>query len=285
MELAVKIVRVCFPPETESGASWFILQTDKGTCKGKLAWRPKENETLILFGERTTYRGSPEFSFDGGRLDIPADMHAQLVYVCERTSGMGTAIQDQLWQKYGANWKLATPGSLPRFGGALYERFRLQCESLAQNQAQAEVVGSLIDKGCTPLQAQKAWDAWKTETIGVVNADPFRLAELERVSFKDVDTKIRQAYGITDNDPRRIKTAVVHTLRKLTETGSTVCSWEQLFSNACAALGGYDDLVHAATMELLKCGTLKCFPDAGMICLASDYRSENDIWEYVTRAT
>ena len=284
-ELSVIVTRIRHPPATDTEATWFVLETSAGPCAGKMSWRPRDNESLILEGEPSVYRGSKQFSFSSARLNIPTDPRHLLNYVCERTSGMGTHLANQIWEKYGADWQNAQPGSIPRFGGAVYERWRLSLESLKQNAEQAAIVSTLVGKGCTDLTANKAYSQWRSETLGVVQSDPFQLAELERVTFATVDKGIRQAYGITDTDPRRIKAAVVHTLRNLTSNGSTVVSWEDLFSNACAALGGYDDLVHAATTELLKCGTLKGFPDAGMICLASDYRAENDIWEYVTRAT
>lgn len=281
MELPCVITRVAYPPATENGG-WYILITSAGCAKGKMAFRPKDGESLILFGEWGEYRGQKEYKFDGARLNVPSNPRDTLRYCVERTSGMGTSLEEAIWTHSGANWKDIKPGAVPRLGGALFERFRLSIEALNQNQVQAEVVGALIGKGCTPNMAEKAFQEWKGQTLGVVNSDPFRLAELEGYGFAIVDRGIRQNYGITDADPRRIKAAVVHTLRKLTDTGSTVCSWQDLFSNACAALGGYDDLVYEATRELLKCGTLRGFSDAGMICLKSDYDAELAIWEYVT---
>ena len=282
-ELVVKVLRVCYPPATEKDAAWFILQTSAGTAKGNLSWRPHDNEDLILFGEWSTYRGSREYKFDGGKLNIPADPRSLLRYCCERTTGMGTITEDAIWTHSGINWKTIQPGAVPRLGGALFERFKLSIESLAQNQAQAEVTGALMVKGCTPLQAQKAWDTWKDSALGVVQADPFRLAELERVSFSDVDTKIRQAYGIADNDMRRIKAAVVHSLRMLTDNGSTVVEWADLYAAACGALGGYEELVSDATAELFKSGALKAFSESKCVALSSDFKAESDIWDYVNQ--
>ena len=286
MELPCTVTRVAYPPATDAttGPAWFILATDRGTAKGKMSWRPRDGEALILFGEFTEYRGAKEFTFDVARLHVPKDARAQLRYTIERTSGAGTSLEDAIWAHSGAAWRSIQPGAVPRLGGALYERFRLSVEALEQNEVQAEVVGSLMGKGCTPNMAQAAFDKWKGETLGVVQADPFRLAELEGYGFKIVDNGIRQAYGIEDKDMRRIKAAVIHSLRRLTDNGSTVVAWGELFSHACGALGGYEDLVSDATGELFRAGTLKGFEhDGGFFALAGDFRAENDIWEFVNQ--
>lgn len=280
-ELAVIVNRVAFPPATDTCAKWYILQTDKGTAKGKMSFRPKDLESIVLFGEWTVYRGNKEFKFDGARLNVPANPRDQLRYVIERTPGAGSAIEDLVWEHSGANWKAIKAGEVPRLNGALYERFQNQISMLSQNEAQAEVVGALLGKGCTPAMAQKAFDQWKGETLGVVNSDPFRLAELDGYGFSHVDKGIRQCYDIADDDPRRISAAVVYSLRRLTDTGSTVVAWQDLFASACAALGGYDNLVFEATKELLKVGTLKGFNHGeGFISLSSDYRAEEAIWNF-----
>jgi exodeoxyribonuclease V alpha subunit len=247
-----------------------------------MAFRPKDGEALILFGEHAEYRGQKEFAFDGARLDVPVDPRDTLRYCIERTPGAGSMVEDAIWSARGADWQNVAAGEVPRLNGPLFERFRLSIEALNQNRVMAEVVGSLMGKGCTPLQAQKAFDQWKGETLGVVQSDPYRLAELERVTFSDVDSGIRQNYGIGDEDMRRVKAAVVHSLRRLTDAGSTVVEWPALFNKACGLLGGLSPLVNQATKELFKDGVLCGFQHGGgFFALASDYRAENDIWAFV----
>ena len=75
---------------------------------------------------------------------------------------------------------------------------------------------------------------------------------------------------------------MIHSLRRLTDDGSTVVAWGDLFASACAMLGGLQELVFEATRELLACGTLKGFEhDGGFIALASDYRAEEVVWDFV----
>ena len=69
--------------------------------------------------------------------------------------------------------------------------------------------------------AEDAYAAWGADTAGVVSADCYRLAELPGYSFRTVDENIRRNFGIEDEDPRRIKSAISYVLRQETEDGST----------------------------------------------------------------
>ena len=293
MKLPVTVTRILYPPATDAatatGAMFYILATSAGICKGKMSWRPRDNEALILEGEQGlcktgSHAGEPEFAFSGAMLDIPTNPRDALHYCIERTPGAGAALESAIWQHSGANWQNIKPGDVPRLGGALYEKLRRSIESLNQNAAQASVVAALMGHGATQNMAQAAYDRWKDETLGVVQDDPFRLAELEHYGFAHIDRGIRQSYGITDEDPRRVKSAVIASLRKLTDDGSTVVGWPELFSSACALLGGLNDLVFEATRELLEAGTLKGFKhdDAteGVIALRRDYENEKAILDF-----
>jgi hypothetical protein len=285
MDLRATITRVLYPPATSTEADWFILATSQGIAKGKMSYRPQDGEQLILDVEYAVYRGEREFRFASARLDVPTNARDQLRYVCLRTSGLGPAAESQIWDARGAEWKEIQPGDVPRLKGRLYEEFRLQIEALEQKGVEAAVVAALIGKGCTPNMAQSAWDTWKGETLGVVASDPYRLAELPNYGFKDVDVKIRQHYGIADDDQRRIKAAVIYSLRRLTDDGNTVVQWEDLFSRTCGMLGGYADLVAECTAELFEGGELKGFTKSEGVSLASDWKAESAVWDYVTEVT
>ena len=120
--------------------------------------------------------------------------------------------------------------------------------------------------------------------MGVVMSDPYRLADLPNYGFAHVDGAIRLHYGIGDNDPRRIKAAVIYTLKQITSGGSTLVKWDELLSQAMGKLGGYSDLICAAVSEMFSDGTLKGFKGVRGVALASDFRNESIIWEYANGA-
>jgi len=278
--LSTTVQRVAYPPAT-SESDWYILITDAGAAKGRMAWRPQDGEALILEGEFTTYKGEKEFSFKSARLNVPTDPRDQLHYVCTRTPGMGAAMEELIWNAAGSDWMNVKSGAVPRLSGKVYANFQLQLESLREKSVEASVVAALMGKGATINMACAAWEAWKAETLGVVNADPYRLAELANYGFRDVDTKIRQAYGITDADKRRIRAAVVYALRRLTDAGDTLVTWASLYQQACGLLGGYEDLISDCTSELFAEGVLKAFAESEGVSLAADWHAESDIWDFV----
>ena len=279
-QLNVTITRVAFPPAT-ADTNWYILITNHGCCKGRMSWRPQDGETLILDGEYSLYKGSREFSFKTARLDMPTSPRDQLHFVCARTKGLGAAAESMIWETAGERWKEIQSGDVKRLSGRVYENFRLQCESLESKSEEARVVAALMGKGATMNMACKAWATWEDETLGVVGSDPYRLAELEGYGFRDVDTDIRRGYGIEDSDVRRIKAAVVYSLRRLTARGDTVALWEELYRQAIGLLGGYEAEITECTRAMFEDGTLKAFKGMGGVALAGDWRAENDIWSFV----
>jgi hypothetical protein len=275
------VEKVLYPSATTKDANWFLLKTGHGIVKGTLAWRPQETEALVLEGDWVAHNGERQFKFTSARIDIPVAPRDQLHYCVCRTLGMGPALESMIWERFGDNWRDIKPGDIARLNGKTFEEFQRQIEGMAGKSEEAGVIATLMGKGCTTNMAYAAWTLWKGGTLGVVNADCYRLSELAGYSFKDVDTKIRQNYGIGDNDKRRIRAAVVYSLRRLTDSGDTVVNWEDLFKQAVGMLGGYAEMVSECTSELFEEGALKGFAESGGVSLAQDWKAESAIWEFV----
>lgn len=277
----VVVERVLYPPPTVKDANWFLLKTNHGIAKGSLAWRPQDREALIMEGDWCAHNGERQFKFSAARIDMPIHPRDQLHYCVSRTIGMGPAIEGLIWDRFGEKWRDIKPGDVSRLSGRVYEEFMLQIKSMEGKSVEAGVVATLMGKGCTTNMAYAAWEMWRGDAIGVVNADCYRLSELSGYSFKDVDTKIRKHFNIGDDDKRRIRAAVVYSLRRLTDAGDTVVLWEDLFKQAVGMLGGYADMVSECTAELFADGSLKAFPESARISLAQDWNAENSIWDFV----
>jgi hypothetical protein len=153
--------------------------------------------------------------------------------------------------------------------------------SLANDQEHVKAVAWLIGKGATMNMASAAWEKWEDETIGVVSSDCYRLAELKGYGFQDVDKVIRVSFGIADDDDRRVSACVLYSLRRLTDDGSTIVTWEALLKQACGTLGGFNGLVVENTKKLFEDEALKGFKESQSISLASDYFAEYSILKYV----
>ena len=281
IELCVSVERVLYPQETVENASWFILQTSDGVCKGNMAWRPRPQERLRLTGSYGSYQGKKEFKFTSAELDIPTDSRGMLHYVCEMASGVGSAMEAQIWELKGEDWASVQDGEIPRLTGKIWCNLMEAIERAECDRAKGAIIAELLKAGATMNMAAAAYETWGDGTIGVVQSNPYRLAELPNYGFSHVDGQIRVHFGIGDSDPRRIRAAVVYVLRQLTESGSTLIGWEDLNTACLAKLGGYQDLIIQSVSEMFQEGTLKGFKDTRSVSLASDYRNEFAIWEFL----
>jgi exodeoxyribonuclease V alpha subunit len=280
--LNVVVERVLYPPETTEGANWFIIATsDHGVCKSTMGWRPRTGERLKLSGKYSAYQGKREFKFVEAELDIPTDSRGMLHYVCEMASGVGSTMEEAIWQKRGEDWAQIEEFEVPRLQGRVYQAFVESIERAESDRAKGAAIAQLLAAGCTMNMASAAYETWKESTLGVVSSNPYRLAELPGYGFSHVDTSVRLHYGITDGDPRRIKAAIIYVLRQMTQSGSTLVPWQKLNSECLAKLGGYGQMIRDCVGEMFQEGTLKGFKSSRSLALASDHKNESMIWDYI----
>ena len=280
-DLTVTVERVCYPPETTEGATWFILKTTAGTCKGNMSWRPRKGEHLILSGDYSVYQGKLEFKFSSATLDLPSDPRAMLHYVCEIASGVGEVMETQIWDLMEHNWPDIEAGEVPRLTGNTYLSFVGAIEQAKLDRKKAGAIAKLLAAGCSMNLASAAHTKWGAETAGVVTADPYRLTELKNYGFNDVDGSVRKFFGVMDNDPRRICGAILYAIRGLASSGSTLIQWSALFTECLRELGGYQELINTNALKMLEEGTLKGWQSDGTIALARDYDNELTVWNYI----
>ncbi len=254
-------------------------------CKGRVGWEPQPMETLTLAGEWVVYRGERQFQFNTAKLNFPTDPRAQLHYVCERTKGIGSSIEQAIWNVCGEGWKALQRGDVRKLTDAAYNNFMEAIQLFEGDREKAGVLSWLESKGCSAGMAADAYEAWKNDTAGIVNADCYRLAQLPGYSFKVVDENIRQNFGIADDDPRRIRSAVLYALQTETEDGSTAIDCFRHLS-ACSKLLPYicDDFIKDAVREMEENGSLRIFRKQGRMCLGKDWSNESSVYGFVRSA-
>ena len=282
IEIKVEFVR--WPKEgVENPYDFFILATDKGCAKGKIKWRPQANELLKLSGEWGEYRGMKEFKFSHVELNIPIDPKAQLTYVSERTYGMVEKTAEAIWERLGDDWKNISDKDAEKLKikPSTFEKFKLQIENLAHNKAKSDAISYLISKGATSGMAATAWERWEDDTIGIVNENPYRLAELPNYGFKDVDMKIRHSFGIADGDERRIRAAVIYAISDHAKGGSTVIQWQDLIQ-ILAKLRIDIGLAVERISEMFADYSLWAFPSGKRLSLIRHYNAETSILNFIS---
>ena len=285
--ITTTVTRIAYPAAaTGDPATWYIIITPQGACKGDIEFRPREGDRLIMDGEWTTYQGNRQFAFRSARLDIPTQPRDQLAYVCARAHGLGPAMEALIWDAAGEGWQDITEGQVPRLRGALYEAYRDAITAMQDDLVKARVVAALEARGCTIKMAERAWVRWGEDATSVAESDCYRLAELDGYGYRDVDGKVRAAYGVGDDDPRRIRAAVLYALRRLTDAGDTVMEWAAVYREAVAACGSAQaGLVTDCAGELIEAGEVVACGDGGeLMALAGDWRDERDVWEWVVSA-
>ncbi len=282
-KISIVVSGVIFPRTAEE-SDWYVLDTDRGRISGNMSWRPEPGERLIVEGQWGAYRGQRTFKFKAAMYDVPKAPKAKLSYVCERASGVGYALQTQIWDRWGVDWETAfEEGALPRFKGRVFDHFSETLDAVNTEGMQSETMAWLMDKGATMAMSSAAWNEWEKETIGVVQSNCFRLAELPNFGFKNVDGSIRHQFGIEDGDTRRIAAGVIYALKQLTSNGSTAIPWQQLQVESVKLLGGvYRDMIADVVKDMFEDGSLRGFKASQNIALGTDFFNERDIWQYVT---
>lgn len=282
-KLECKVQRVLYPAATEVGATWFVLSTDKGKASGSMSWRPEEGEHLSLDGQWGSYNGEKNYKFKSAMPNVPVDPADLLAYACERTKGIGDALRRAIWAECGPEWE-ANIGmtEIKGFSQAKRLAFEETMNTIAIEAEKSQAIAWLMSKGATVNMATLAFDEWLKDTIGVINNNCYRLADLANYGFNDVDKVIRRNFGIGDDDPRRIRAAIIYKLVQSTSSGSTVVDWTDLREAACALVGNHNaSLVCSLVTEMFKDGALKGFPGSESIALGQDYRNELLIWDWM----
>lgn len=254
-------------------------------CKGSMSWEPGIMETLSLTGEWTVYKGERQFQFRSAKLTLPMDPRSQLHYVCARTNGIGPSIEQKIWDLRKEEWRSLEPGEIPRLPGSVLESFRDQIKAFDANGAKAEAIAWMLDKGCTEAMAAAAWEAWKENATGKVNENCYCLAGLPGFSFRNIDERVRQNFGIGDEDPRRIRSAAIYAMHLETSDGSTAVNCLKHLA-ACAKLlpNIGEKMIVENVRELKKSGKLRVFEKQNMMALDRDARNEQSVAAYISEA-
>lgn len=263
----------------KADSGWCIVKTNRGTAKGVIGWEAKDGDLLKLEGEwkRSTFNGAQEFTFKAATPDIPEDSHGLLMYAVEITPGLGAAMEQRIWEKYGEGWRQVEDLEIHGLRESVKFHWKDTLRRLDAEKAKADAIAFLLGKGCTLNMSVTAWNEWAEETVGKVNENPFILAELPRYGFADVDNGIRQAFGIGDDDERRMTAALLYCLNRATDRGDTVV----LQSDLLEKFGEYakenvEEKFRRAAFSLDEYGKIRKI-SGEFFALIEDYENEVEI--------
>lgn len=279
--LIVQVSKVLYT----SGKGWMVLKTDKGTAVGTAGFAVAVGDRIKVQGEwkRSDYNGQMQFQFKGAVLDIPENRRALLSYVASITDGIGPAMEERIYEAYGDDWK-AHP-DLDGIAGVSCKTAFAWKDSLARldsQEAQAQAIAWLMEKGATLNMAQAAWEKWGGGTIGTVTANPYALCELPRYGFAHVD-KLHAAFGIADDDPRRFDACVMYFVGQIqVKTGDTAVDLGDVYESVFRLFPCTVTLWAAALERLAAAGVLSVVEESGgpgFAILTGDAKREREIAE------
>lgn len=260
---------------------WHVLLTDMGKCVGGMKWRPEPKERLTLTGTWKAYRGERNFNFAAAVPNVPVNPKDLLRYAVERTTGIGPSMEAAIWEAYGEHWQDIEPGTIKGMTQARHDALRETIRTLNTEREKSQAIGWLMGQGASDRMAMAAWDEWEMDMIGLVHNNCYRLADLPHFAFSHVDKDIRRNFGIEDDDPRRIRSAIIYALRSLTSGGSTVIDWIMLRDECGRLLGArHAQMVSDLTSDMFQEGALVGFTGSRSIALKPDYDNEILILEW-----
>jgi hypothetical protein len=284
--IEVQVLEIRWPKAgQENPRGWYSLKTNQGMISGNMKWVPQVNECLKITGVYDEWKGMRVFKFKEAMLNVPVDSQSQLLYVSERTKGIGPVLSEKIWEQFGSNWNRITAEDAKKLkiNASVYELFLDQIRNLETDKKKADSIAFLMSKGCSSGMAATAWEQWEHEAIGIVNENCYRLADLPHYGFTHVDGDIRKAYGIGDRDKRRLRSATLYAMSELTSSGSTVISWSAL----CRELGKMKIDLSAATQvitEMFDDNSLRAFTVEGKLSMRSHYDAEMTILSFIRKA-
>lgn len=295
-ELTINVVvsQVFYPKvdADEGGITYRIIGTDRGVCKGQIAWRPNIHERLTLRAngngkdgwQLSSYNGKPEFLFASATHNIPQDERSALTYACELTKGIGPVMEANIWQAKGDAWREVQVDDVKGLTSSILKDLQATIVDLALKRERTEAITYLMNLGCTRHMAEVAWDTWGISTISKVEHDCYVLADLPFYSFADVDKRVSGRFGVGRDDVRRI-TACVKYYAKQLSTSDTLFSWNALREKIYSAIDASPQAITLCIKAMFGDGRLVPFAELNPQSIANPiaWRAEKDIAEFILR--
>lgn len=261
-------------------SQWYILKTDRGIAKGTIKFDIKEGDSLQLEGfyQISKFNGDKEFIFTSVMLSIPEDPRALLHYAVELTKGLGPSTEEQIWSLYADKWRECNLTELPRMTPEIIFAWQNTLNRLQEQKQQTQAIAFLISKSATMNMAIAAWNRWKETTISVVTTDCYKLADLPHYGFCDIDHEIRRKFGIADNDTRRIKSATLYVMGKISESQGSLIERQTIINELQKIIPDICQMFDVC-MEILTKENLTIMLDDNNFALIDDWQNERTVWE------
>ena len=217
------------------------LRLDRGqivTLTGALATLA-QGERIRAWGQWSQHPNyGPQVSVEGYELCAPTSRDGLIAFLSgPRFPGVGKVMATRLVDRFGED--VLERGKDPKALAALPKMPEKKAQALAlafrsaEEEARLEVL--LVSAGLGPKLVRRVRQALGADAGQKIRTDPYRLAEaVDGIGFKRAD-QVAQQMGISGDDPRRVRAAVLfglkeaeaegHVYQEGAELGQRVAAW------------------------------------------------------------
>ena len=143
-----------------------------------------------------------------------------------------------------------TPERLVEAPGVGRKRTRMIREAWAEQRAIKEVMLFLQSNGVSTSLATKIYKFYGDDSIGIVQTDPYRLAQdIYGIGFLTAD-KIAQSLGIPADSPQRVAAGVAYALNQAADNGHVFLPSSELLEQASQLLNVAPEQAAAGIVQL-----------------------------------
>ncbi|MCQ6278206.1 ATP-dependent RecD-like DNA helicase [Bacillus sp. EB600] len=176
-----------------------------------------EQETYIFYGG---FKEHPKFGLQFHtshfRKDMPHTKQGVVAYLSsEMFKGIGKKTAENIVEALGEDAIskiLNQPSLLDSVPKLPPEKAKLLYDTLMENQGLEQIMVALNQYGFGPQLSMRIYQAYKEETLGIIQKNPYQLVEnVEGIGFGRAD-ELGYQLGISGNHPDRIKAGCLYTL-------------------------------------------------------------------------
>ncbi len=265
----------------DNGYTVFELTTDTEeiTCVGALH-AVSEGENVKLFGDYVTHNVyGRQFSFT--RYEICAAEYADVLRYLSSgaVKGIGPSLAKRIVDAFGTDtFRIMEeePEMLAKIKGISLRKAQEIAACVVEKQDLRRIMIFLQKYGISNNLANKIYKKYGSAIYGIMEENPYRLAEdIEGVGFKTAD-EIAMASGIDKGSPYRVRSGILYTLSSALSEGHVYLPMEELLTRAQSILGVSDEYARTECENLGMTGKLVIKVVNGTPCvyLPSFYRME-----------
>lgn len=214
----------------------------------------------LVEGEMARFTGkwvnNPQYGLQLRALTVfpiaPKSKDGIIRYLADTMDGIGDRRAERIYNHFGEKTMEVldnTPERVFEVTGIPRKELQNLILQWSQNRAQRQIMIHLQSYGITSRLAKKIYHEYGSETLRMIQNDPYQLADdVHGIGFKKADT-IAQGMGIKPDSRVRLRAGLIYALSQMANDGHTFAPRIVLMKTAAALLGVQDS---TALMEELQ---------------------------------